>query len=113
MAEQPVTALLQDGPYDGQQRMVPPEVDVIYVGSIQAAFTDGDMTPPENLIGRDVVGYRLAETRDDGVRIYRYVQPATAPQEGLPQQCPLCHGTEFGTSTTGVRYCLACMWDDA
>jgi hypothetical protein len=110
MTEPAVTALLADGPYDGQVRKVPAQCDVIYVGHIKAAFTDGDITPPENLIGRGVLGYRLEHTRDDGVRVYRYVQPAAAPV--TVTRCPLCLGTDVRNDGAGW-YCLACPWDDA
>lgn len=113
MAEEPVTAILRDGPHDGETRMVPAQTDVIYVGHIKAAFTDGDIAPPENLIGRDIVGYRLAETMDDGTRIYRYVQPAAA-RVSLPWQsvCPVCHGSRFADDGRGKRFCLDCPWDE-
>ncbi len=71
-----VTAELAGGPYDGQTLELPADLETYWVGPIGAAWvTEGDFAP-ETVVGRDLHCYRLDGTRPDGVRVFRWVQPA-------------------------------------
>ncbi len=77
-----VRAILQGGKMDGHQMAVPADLDIIWVGPVQAGWSGELDDPPASLIGTDVVGYRLADVREDGVHVFSLIEGMAGRGQG-------------------------------